>query len=98
HNVGPAFIDLENRFGLNTRGFESCGRTPRGEQPKAQRGKFLAKRGQLLFVAIVYAEKHGALARQALPRGKFLLGKSLTIRSRDSHDFALRTHLGTENG
>src|ERR1700758_4986618 len=42
YNVGPALVHFEDRFRLDSCGFQSCGGAARGQQPKAKCRKLLA--------------------------------------------------------
>ena len=76
------------RFGLDAGGFQCSRSSPSGKQMKAQRRKLFSKNSQMLFVTVVYAEENRTLARQALPRRKLGFRKRLSVRRRNSHDFA----------
>src|SRR6266576_1002585 len=93
HDIGSAFVDLEDTLRVDSGSFESRSRAARGEQAKTERGQLFTERAQVLFVAVVYTEKHRAFAGQTLPGGELRLGKGLTIRSRNAHDFASGAHL-----
>src|SRR5260370_18498672 len=87
HNVWPAFVHLEYRFGFDAGRFQGSGSSTRGKQAKTQRRQLFSKNSQMLFVAVVYAEENRTLARQALPRGKLGLRERLSVRCRNPHDF-----------
>src|SRR5215472_9199358 len=97
HDIGAAFVDLEDRLRVDPGSFESRSRATRGEQAKTERSQLLAERAQVPFVAVVDTEKHRAFAGQTLAGGELRLGKGLTIGSRNAHDFAGRAHLGSKN-
>ena len=97
-DVGAAFVHFEDGFGRNARGFERRGGAARGEQAEAEFVQFLAERAEMALVAVVDAEKNGALARQPLAGGELRFGEGQAVRRGDAHDFAGGAHFGTENG
>src|SRR5205807_9212595 len=89
---------FEYRFGLDAGGFQRRRSSSSGKQVKTERRQLFSKGSQMLLVTVVHAEKDRTLARQALSRRKLRLCERLSVRCRNSHDFACGAHLGTENG
>src|SRR5438046_2062852 len=88
HNVRPAFVHFEYRFGLDAGRFQRRRSSSSRKQAKTQRRQLFSKSSQMLFVTVVYAEENRTLARQALPRRKLGLRESLSVRCRNPHYFA----------
>src|SRR5260370_38651635 len=64
HNVGPAFVDFEYRFGFDPGRFQRSRGSPSGKQAKTQRRQLFSKSCKMLLVTAVYVKENGALARQ----------------------------------
>src|SRR5260370_18967360 len=75
HNVGPAFVDFEYRFGFDAGRFQRSRGSPSGKQAKTQRRQLFSKSCQMLLVTVVYAKEHLTLARQALSLRKLRFRK-----------------------
>src|SRR5580692_7938988 len=98
NDVGPALVYFEDGFCWNPCSFECRGGTAGSEQPEAKLVKLFSERAKVSLVAIVDAEKNRAFARQPLSRSELRFREGQTIGSGNTHHFARRSHLGTQNG
>src|SRR2546427_12397496 len=59
HNVRPAFVHFEYRFGFDAGGCQRSRGSPSGKQTKTQRRQLFSKGTQLLLVTVVNVEEDG---------------------------------------
>src|SRR5437879_6835562 len=70
HDIGAAFVDLVNRFGLNAGALERRGGAACRYQPETERRKLLRQRQDLPLIAGGHAQEERSVARQQSAGGE----------------------------